>query len=755
MDINSHSPYTIGFFTTGVELEYSYILFKAVEKIAQENQVNLVNFLGGSLDPAFTFHQYKYQYQCNVAFNYASPTTIDGIILASGVLSSFINPEDFNHFYSQYAPIPMVSLGANIEGMPSVYTDNRAVFKQFVSHLIKVHGKKHIGFISGPSSNCDALERYAGYREALSENGLLFDPEYIYIGDFTPTSGAEAIRVFFDEKKLPLDGIVCANDSMALAALGALQKRGISIPNDVALSGFDNVYSASYSVPSLSSIEQPLEAFAREAFSLLLDLIKGKTAPNKMIPSKIIYRESCGCTLLPSTPLLQILENISNSDQTAVLAKTFLKQCSSFLPEHFTTALTPFITKIYSLLYLSLAERPSSQLLVHTFLIATSSSKHSLHMSLNLKNFINFLKSDLIQHSPDLDALCVINDVLGDITLSIVNDSLNYYRTKTDRLNKNFSFIRQVLLSVTLNIHDKRHQLHSIIPDLITYGISSCLIYLYPKEIIHNLSDDWHMPSTLSLSMGYVDNTIIDLDAENNVFLPTDIVNYGLTHRHKTYTSFIHPIFFSNEQLGIIVLELQPQDYYLIETLTVELGCALKLSSVFNTQKLSESKLKKLSETDELTGLLNRRGFFKNASKCHNWAKLSYKSGILFYIDIDDLKKINDTYGHSEGDLAIMATSNILKKTFSKEDIIGRMGGDEFTILCFNKPSTFIQTTEIYIQALCEAYNKEANTPYKLSMSLGILPFSTSTNDSLETLLSSADHLLYKAKKKKNKKDSL
>lgn len=93
-----HPVYTIGFFTTGVELEYSTILFQAVSKIAKEYQVNLVNFLGGSLNPDFSFQQYKHQYQCNVAFDYANQEVLDGIILASGVLSSFLSLRNIDAF---------------------------------------------------------------------------------------------------------------------------------------------------------------------------------------------------------------------------------------------------------------------------------------------------------------------------------------------------------------------------------------------------------------------------------------------------------------------------------------------------------------------------------------------------------------------------------------------------------------------------------------------------------------------------------
>ena len=187
------APYTIGFFTTGVELEYSHMLSKVIAKLARENNVNLINFLGGSLNPEFAFNGYKYQYQCNVAFDYACAANIDGIILASGILSSFLKSSEYSRFYSKYSPVPMVSIGTYIQSMPSVYTDNKKAFKDLVNHLILVHGRKKIGFITGPSSNRDAVDRYAGYIEALSENNIPHHPAYIHIGDFTPPCGIAAV----------------------------------------------------------------------------------------------------------------------------------------------------------------------------------------------------------------------------------------------------------------------------------------------------------------------------------------------------------------------------------------------------------------------------------------------------------------------------------------------------------------------------------------------------------------------------------
>lgn len=737
-------PYTIGFFTTGVELEYSYILFKSVEKVAKERGVNLINFLGGSINPEFTFQQYKYQYQCNVAFNYAHQDHIDGIILASGVLSSFIDTKAYSDFCNNFAPIPMVSLGLPVEDMPSVYTDNRAVFKDLVSHLITHHHRKHIGFITGPSRNGDALDRYKGYEDALRENHLLFNKDYLYTGDFTPTSAIDAIKIFLDQKKLPLDAIVCANDSMAITVLSEVQKRGIKVPEQIAVTGFDNIHSSAYCVPSLSTIEQPFDEFAREAFNLLLERIVGQSTSNKLIPCKLIYRESCGCHQELTTQKIHSSLSSTQVNKVYTLADCFLSECLDLLPEFFIFILRDFVIKMYSFVYAN-EETISEVELVQLFSSLREHVTTSLHMALNLKRVIGSLKKDLLLHCSNISSTQKVNSIMDNIEYKLFNDILKYYGDKTDHLSNNFSFIRQVLHTTTMHIHDKKRQLNSIIPNLIECGIHSCLIYLYPKEIVHNLTDEWKVPNNLILSMAYIDDCIIDVGDEE-YYCPKNILVHGLNTRNKAFTSFVHPIFFGNEQLGVIILELDSESYHLIETLTIELGCALKLSSIFTAQKKTESKLEMLSQTDELTGLLNRRGFFIQADKAYLTARVKNKTGIIFYADMDGLKIINDNFGHHEGDAAITIMSLILQKAFTTQCLIARIGGDEFTVICIDPPEHFIEHVKTSINHFCKLYNETSNKPYNLSISLGILPFDYHTGENLEELLSTADKLLYSAK---------
>ena len=114
------------------------------------------------------------------------------------------------------------------------------------------------------------------------------------------------------------------------------------------------------------------------------------------------------------------------------------------------------------------------------------------------------------------------------------------------------------------------------------------------------------------------------------------------------------------------------------------------ISSCYDIQdrKTIEKTLEIMSTTDELTGLLNRRGFFTLAKQQVKLANRNGKKLLLFYMDLDGLKKINDTIGHSEGDLALVEAATVLKEIFRESDIIGRLGGDEFAVLLFEPMSS-------------------------------------------------------------------
>jgi len=164
-------------------------------------------------------------------------------------------------------------------------------------------------------------------------------------------------------------------------------------------------------------------------------------------------------------------------------------------------------------------------------------------------------------------------------------------------------------------------------------------------------------------------------------------------------------------------------------------------------ERKGEQELLALSLTDELTGLCNRRRFFILTEQYLKVAIRKKKRWLLLYMDMDDLKWVNDHCGHSEGDQALIALGNILKKTFRESDVIARIGGDEFAVLL----EATDQGDEMLITRLHENmrdYNANVSQDYKLSVSVGVAQFDPEYPISIDKLLAKADALMYVQKRR-------
>ena len=162
--------------------------------------------------------------------------------------------------------------------------------------------------------------------------------------------------------------------------------------------------------------------------------------------------------------------------------------------------------------------------------------------------------------------------------------------------------------------------------------------------------------------------------------------------------------------------------------------------------------MRHIAITDELTGLLNRRGFKTLAEQQINSAKRMEDFAFLLYADLDNLKWINDTLGHEVGDQAIKEAALILQQTFRKADIIGRLGGDEFAVLMTDKQQNYDpKTVNDRLQRHIDNLNREEGRQYELSLSIGIVFCEDFSCCDFDDLLSKADNLMYENKMCKKK----
>ena len=164
--------------------------------------------------------------------------------------------------------------------------------------------------------------------------------------------------------------------------------------------------------------------------------------------------------------------------------------------------------------------------------------------------------------------------------------------------------------------------------------------------------------------------------------------------------------------------------------------------------KNMEAKLRTLSLTDELTGLYNRRGFFTVGEQLLKQSRRQKTGIFVLYADVDDLKEINDKCGHQEGDMALIHTANVLKRTFRESDIIARIGGDEFVVLAMETAKTGVDKLENRLKLILDERNAK-NQRYRLSLSTGIVYCAPECVQSIDELLIQGDQLMYERKKSK------
>ena len=167
--------------------------------------------------------------------------------------------------------------------------------------------------------------------------------------------------------------------------------------------------------------------------------------------------------------------------------------------------------------------------------------------------------------------------------------------------------------------------------------------------------------------------------------------------------------------------------------------------------KIMEEKLKALALTDKLTGLYNRRGLFALVEQLIKLSKRQKTGMFMLYTDIDNLKEINDTLGHKEGDLVIIDTANILKMNYRDSDIIARIGGDEFVVIPVGTAGDNPEEITARLQKSIQVYNTKVNRSYKLSLSAGIAYYDPENPCSVEELLAQGDKLMYEQKRYKEK----
>ena len=220
------------------------------------------------------------------------PNNTDGLI----IYADSIEESDIRHFYDLKFPIVMVyrTPPADLK-IPCVNIENKAASYKIVDHLIKVHGRRKIVYLTGPDGQQDSYWRELGYRKALEENGIPFDPMLVLPGEFERHIAGMTITDAL-LNGLEFDAVFAGDDDAAVGVLGALRDSGRRVPRDVSVVGFDDQRTSSYLTPALTTVRAPTMDVGRVAAQRLITLLRhGEAECETLLPTEIVIRESCGC----------------------------------------------------------------------------------------------------------------------------------------------------------------------------------------------------------------------------------------------------------------------------------------------------------------------------------------------------------------------------------------------------------------------------------------------------------------------------
>jgi DNA-binding LacI/PurR family transcriptional regulator len=214
---------------------------------------------------------------------------------ASGAIiaSASVNDPNVNRMVDASMPVVLVGRFPHLPQAVSAGVDDVAGAAAITRHLLADHGLRRIGHISGPLDHQTAIDRYEGFRAALAESGGA--THTLAAGDFSEESGRAAARQLLDSMS-DIEAIFTANDEMAYGALLEMRSRGLRVPEDVALVGYDDFGVSRLTTPGLTTVHVPAEDLGRCAAELLFDLVDGNVPEpaHTVLPVELIIRDSCG-----------------------------------------------------------------------------------------------------------------------------------------------------------------------------------------------------------------------------------------------------------------------------------------------------------------------------------------------------------------------------------------------------------------------------------------------------------------------------
>lgn len=628
----------VAVYANGCAYEYAGTLLDGIEEAAKDANVDLYVFLNFA---SSVETKEDNSGELNI-YSLAEMEEFDGVLLLSNQFNSPVVVDGF-HKYIVENKICCVSLESDLEGIPSVLTDNAYGMYHLTKHLIEEHDAKNLVFVSGPADLIECQDRLQGVLRAAEEYGLPMEGDDHYIqGNWSYYSGRDGVIKWMKahDEALP-DAFICANDYMAMGVCTGLKELGYEVPRDVKVVGYDNLLEARNFSPGITSVNRNCWTVGFNGMNLLIDMMNGEEPGEiELVETKVAVEESCGC--------FNLLKNAAMRNRA---------YNNNFIGNMDTVDFT----------------RRARVL-------------ESKTAALNEKNELYTLMEDFFMNDPYL-VDCDFAVMLDDCFLASVYDS---------------------------NV------------DLRTWGYSEMVDVLFAKK----------------------DGQVLRMDEiKANDLIPEEFLGEEMSHSYV----FV-PLHAREKSLG----------YAVFADCMDKVGEALMyswmnsmyqlLSNIHKNMQLTNLNLKlfRSSITDIQTGLLNRTGYNREVIPFLGRNHEKGKNSVIILVDINRMKRINDSYGHLQGDLAIATVGESILHVIPKDWMGVRYGGDEFLIAGACDKKEYVVSIIEQLEKTVANKNQSLNFPFTLAISCGYTIIEKDKPFSLDESVHQADDMMYQVKQKKH-----
>jgi diguanylate cyclase (GGDEF)-like protein/PAS domain S-box-containing protein len=762
--------------------------FAGISSAAAEYDIDLHAIVCGSYKSPENFISMR-----NVLYELIDPSRYDGFIIPFSALSQYVSPESFYEYLSPILSKPYVLIGVDEKEHSCVLPDYASGVYRLVMHLAEEHSTDSFVYVRGPEDHISSNIREEGLRRALKESGISEDKLLIMMKPFMPEcTGEIADEIERTGGITPRTAIIFVGEDMAVAMIHELKKRGYIIPENVIVCGTSGTMESRNCIPSVTTVENHFDTIGRRAVETLLEHFKEGFKPSTVLTDvELVTRQSCGCIAMDDPEIISperiialgsMVEKQMEESSDSVISSSSLYDAVHML---FPGERGRFF---FSALELSLASFKDhawqrTELALYNHLHLFRQIGNSLITEFNLPELFTRLKDRLgIQH-------CFLSEYYPPGKAGNKMRLLQAYRygedAKIDEVDSIFDAkgffpenlqpdIRSTFVIEPVFYEDQQLGIlaldlgenNVLVHEAICAQISGALTNRNQRDEIISAeqrfndlahsSSDWlweiDIFGRISFSSGAIDGILEYSSVEmmqNSFFdymFPSDALKCSqLKKKMLEFGEHVQRVEVeSTSRSGRpLMFELSGRP---VRGKKGELAGYRGVCKDITAAKEAEAKITTLALYDALTGLPNRKLYTDRLELITNQCRRSRLTFGVMFLDLDNFKKVNDTYGHEKGDELLVEAAKLFQSCLRDGDSVGRFGGDEFVFVIpevQNESTISIVAERIVKKFRAKISSETAYSQVTTSIGIALYP---SHGETPQDLMKNADAAMYVAK---------